>query len=97
MAVHRPAGRVSGMFEQNVSSERYLQLKQAKHEPKMISSLSQATIEFSWGHSEFCQVHDIQEICAHWTPNQQLRACFSYQFLSISAPCWIIKIPKLSE
>ena len=58
------------MFEQNVSAERYLQLKQAEHEPKMISSLSQATIEFSWGHSEFCQIHDIREVRAHGKPNQ---------------------------
>ena len=53
------------MFEQNVSAERQLQFEKAKHETKMVHSMSQATLKFATTHAIFRQVHNIEEVGAH--------------------------------
>ena len=91
--VQGPAGSTLWVLEQYVATQRNLQLKQTEHESEMVDSVLQATLELSWGHSEFGQVHDVREVSAHGRADQELRACFSDQFLGISAPSRIVEVP----
>ena len=74
-----------------------VQLEQAEHEAKMIGSVLQATLELPWGHSEFGQIHDVREVRAHGRSDEELRASSSDQFLGVSAPGRIVKIPRFSS
>ena len=68
--VQGPAGGTLRMLEKYVSAQLDLQLEQAEHESKMISSMLQAPLELTWGHPEFGQIHDVRKVRAHGRSNQ---------------------------